>query len=94
MTNIRAHGIPKEFDRPLDEAEKSLLLWLAIRTIASQFDSDDATAAAALDQFADEGRSLMRWDDENAWLSVAEKSIVHARRDWLYFHSHRMPGAN
>ena len=45
----------------LTDAERSLLLYLAIRTVAAQTGGDMEAAADALDHFAADGRTLITW---------------------------------
>jgi hypothetical protein len=74
-------------DRPLNDDERSLLLRLAIATLAEQTGSNEQTAADALDHFTEEGKAIIRGDGEDVYLEVAGNVLVHARRDWLAFHA-------
>jgi hypothetical protein len=74
---------------PLDDHELDLIRWLAIYTIATQMDATPEAVAAALDQFAAEGRSVLRWTATDAYLEVAGHPLVHCARDWLHFMAHR-----
>jgi hypothetical protein len=68
----------------LTDRERSLLMRLAVWTVASQTGGDEQAAADALDQFAREGRSHIRGDQLDVFLVVDDdKVIVHAARDWL-----------
>jgi hypothetical protein len=73
----------------LTDPERSLLLYLAIRTIAAQTGADLRTAAEALDRFAAQGRSVIRGDRLDVYLVVAGHVIVHAERIWLRAMAHR-----
>ena len=78
-----------KINRPLTTAEKDLLLVLAVLTVATQSGADAATVAEALDQLAAEGRSILRVDDQDAFVVVADHVIVHADRTWLAVNQHR-----
>ena len=75
------HGSPSG----LTDRERSLLCYLAVRTIASQTGADEQTAADALDQLAAEGRVAISGDRHDIYLVAAGNSIVHAARDWLRY---------
>jgi hypothetical protein len=49
--------------------------------------------AEALDSIAEEGRVSMRADDENVWVLICGRSIVHAARDWLEWATERWTSA-
>jgi ribosomal silencing factor RsfS len=67
----------------LTNRERDFLAHLTTLTIARQVPHGYAAVAEALDQLAGEGQVRLRADDENVWVLVAGKVIVHAARDWL-----------
>jgi hypothetical protein len=67
----------------LTDAERLLLLYLGIRTVAAQAGCTPEDAAAALDHFAAQGRSFITGDRFDVYLEVAGHVIVHAERVWL-----------
>jgi hypothetical protein len=79
------HGAPSG----LTDAERSLLLYLGIRTIAAQTGGDTKAAADALDHFAAQGRSVIRGDRRDVYLVIAGHVIVHAERTWLRATAHQ-----
>jgi hypothetical protein len=47
----------------------------------------------ALGDIADEGLIDLRADNENVWVLISGRSIVHAARDWLEWASQRWTAA-
>jgi hypothetical protein len=76
----------------LTERQRSLLCWLAIRTVAGQLGCTEEAASDALDELADRGEVRLRGDDRNVWLLVGDNPIVHSTRGWLA--GHVDPSAN
>jgi hypothetical protein len=76
----------------LTERQRSLLCWLAIRTVAVQLGCTEEAASDALDELADRGEVRLRGDDRNVWLLVGDNPIVHSTRGWLA--GHVDPSAN
>jgi len=77
-----------KFNRRLDDAEKSLLAWLTVDNVVQQTGCSWQDAADALDQFAEEGRAIMRGDGLDVYVEIAGHTLIHAERDWLAFHAH------
>jgi len=67
----------------LTDRERSLLIYLAIRTIATQTGADTRDAADALDHFAARGEVAIRGQGADVYVVVAGHVIVHAERAWL-----------
>lgn len=76
----------------LTERQRSLLCWLAIRTVVDQTGCTEQTAADALDWAAERGEIVLLGDDRNAWVLVAGMPLVHSTRGWLA--GHIDPSAN
>ncbi|WP_210687513.1 hypothetical protein [Mycolicibacterium sp. GESEQ-9] len=74
-------------NRPLTDAERSLINALAIRVVAEQGGTDLETAAAALDTFTEEGQAFLQGNATDVHLVVAGNPIVHVTREWLAFHA-------
>ena len=79
------------FDRPLHDAERTLLGFLAARTIAEQIGCSLDEAFDALSAAAGEGQVVLAGDAADVRVSVRGKVVVHAGRDWLAFRS-QWPG--
>ena len=77
-------GIPR-----LTGAERSLLTYLAIRTIAPQAGADEETTADALFELAARGEVAIRVERHDVYLVAAGHVIVHAERAWLRAMAHR-----
>lgn len=85
-------------NRPLTDAERQLMLGLAVRVIADQsgipHTDDDgyceacAASASAVGQFIEDGGVQVRGDAFNCYLDVGPNTgVVHATREWLAFHA-------
>lgn len=74
-------------NRPLTDAERSLINALAIRVVAEQGGTTPETAAAALDAFTADGEVFLQGDATDVHLVVAGSPIVHVTREWLAFHA-------
>ena len=72
-------------DRPLTDPERSLLAYLAARTVADQVPCPLDQAGAALKDLAGRGLVYAHGDAYDAYLTVDGHEIVHAARDWLAF---------
>ncbi len=66
-----------KINRPLDDAEKSLLCWLTVNNVVQQTGCSWKTAADALDKFVDEGRVFFRGDAFDAYVEVAGHTLIH-----------------
>jgi len=77
-----------EFHRRLDQAEKDLLAWLTVNNVVEQTGCTWETAAAALADFAEQGRATLRGDALDVYVEVAGHTMIHCERDWLAFHAH------
>jgi hypothetical protein len=67
----------------LTDRSRSLVYWLAIRTVAEQLGCTEEEAATGLDELVDRGEITLRGDDRNVYLLVGDNPIVHATRGWL-----------
>lgn len=77
---------PVPVNRPLTDAERSLLLYLAVRTIADQMPGwTHERAATALDELAERGEVHLRGDAVDVHVRVRGRDLVHATREWLSF---------
>jgi hypothetical protein len=79
---------------PLDDRERGLMCWLAIRTIAAQTGDSTQATADVLDEFAGEGRVAIWRNGTDAYLTVRDDAgqdhaIVHVERAWLTVAAHR-----
>ncbi len=83
----RPDSLPMSFDRRLTEDEKSLICWLAVRTVSSQTGGDDQAAADALDRLIEMDRIELLTTPTDAYVVACGNVIVHAARDWLAFHA-------
>ena len=72
-------------NRRLTDPERSLLLYLTIRTIADQTGATEDSTAEALDELADRGEVLLRGDVFDAYVTIRGRDIIHSARDWLSF---------
>jgi hypothetical protein len=73
-------GIPS-----LTPRERDLLGHLTTITIQRQLKPARSyqRVADALGELVDEGRVTLRADDDNVWVLICGRAIVHAARDWL-----------
>ncbi len=83
---------------PLDDRERSLMCWLAIRTICAQTGEGEQAIADVLDEFAADGLVAIYRNGTDAYLCVRDGEgedhvIVHCERDWLSWMAHRPTGA-
>jgi hypothetical protein len=69
----------------LTNRERDLLTHLTAITIQRQLKPARSyqRVAEALDELAGEGLVTLRADDDNVWVLICGRSIVHAARDWL-----------
>ncbi len=74
---------------PLDDRERDLLLYLAIRTICAQTGDPPEAIADVLDEFCADGLVGIARNATDAVLTVCGRVIVHAERDWLAWMAHR-----
>ena len=78
-----------EHARPVDgipwltNRERDYLAHLTVVVVARQVPHSYAAVAEALDSLAGEGQVRLRADDDNVWVLIAGRVIVHAARDWL-----------
>lgn len=90
-----------EINRPLIDKERSLLLALATRELADQFnrthpDADPCThdqASDVLDRLVREGKLEIAGDAVDACVRANGAVLVEVKRDWLAFHAAH-PGEN
>jgi len=80
-----APPMTEPFDRPLHAGERSLLGFLAARTVAEQTGCTLDEAFDALSAAAGEGQVVLAGDAADVRVSVRGKVVVHAGRDWLAF---------
>jgi hypothetical protein len=90
---VSEHGHP-----PLDDRERGLLAYLAIRTICAQTGDSEQATADVLDEFAADGLVSIYRNATDCYLCVRDQDgedhvIVHAERDWLSWMAHRPTGA-
>lgn len=87
---------PAPINRPLTDAERSLLLDLAVRVIADQSGIPHtdgecrscSVSASVLEEFVDTGQVYAHGDRINCYLDVGpNRKMVHATREWLAFHA-------
>lgn len=83
------HGHP-----PLDDRERDLLAYLAIRTICAQTGDSEQAIADVLDEMTGDGLVSIYRNSSDAYLTVRDgagqdRVIVHAQRAWLHFAAHR-----
>ena len=73
-------GIPS-----LTPRERDLLAHLSTLTIQAQLKPAQSyqRISEALGEIADDGQVLLRADDDNVWVLICGRVIVHAARDWL-----------
>jgi hypothetical protein len=74
-------------NRPLTDAEKSLLINPGIRTVADATGHPTDAIGDVLEQLNADGEMLLHVDAEHAWITVRGSRIVTAARDWLAFHA-------
>ena len=68
----------------LTDRERSLLMRLAVDNLCRQFPGcTEEDAAAALDHFAEQGKSHIVGDRRDVYLMVNDQVHIHAERDWL-----------
>ena len=67
----------------LTNRERDFLAHLTTLTIAKQVPHGYDAVSEALEALAGEGEVRLRADDDNVWVLVAGRVIVHAARDWL-----------
>ena len=68
----------------LTDRERSLLMRLAIHNLCRQFPgATEQDAAAALDHFAEQGKSHIVGDQDDVYVVVNDQVHIHAARDWL-----------
>lgn len=72
-------------NRPLNDDERRLMCWLAIRVVMDQTGISVQQAADVLDTFTETGKAVLVGDDSEVQLLVAGQSLVRADRDWLAF---------
>lgn len=79
---------------PLGEREHTLLLQLAVLTVARHPGGGEDAAREALGQLAERGEVVVHTPDgENWYLLASGNVIVHASRAWLAGHTND-PGLN
>ena len=78
-------AMTEPFDRPLHDAERSLLGFLAARTVAEQDGCTLDEAFDALSRAAGEGQVVLDGDAVDVRIILRGKVLVHCARDWLAF---------
>jgi hypothetical protein len=76
-----------EFDRPLNDEEKSLLLALARREHADAKGISHDAATAELGRLVDEGKVAITGNATRAQVFVNDLLRVDTTREWLNFHA-------
>lgn len=72
-------------NRGLTDPERSLLSYLAVRTVADQVPCSEEAAADALDELAGRGLMHLRGDVYDAYVTANGHVLVHCTREWLSF---------
>jgi hypothetical protein len=72
-------------NRPLNDPERSLLGFLAARTVAEQTGCTLDEAFDALSRAAGEGQVVLDGDAVDVRITLRGKVLVHCKRDWLAF---------
>lgn len=87
---------PAPINRPISDAERQLMLDLAVRVIADQSGIAHtsgiceacAISASVLAEFVDNAEVRLRGDNVHCYLDVGPNDgLVHATREWLTFHA-------
>jgi len=80
VDEVQETGIPW-----LTDPQRDFLAHLLTLTIQCQLKPERSyeRVSEALGQVAEDGDISMRADNENVWVLVCGRSIVHAERDWL-----------
>jgi hypothetical protein len=75
--------------------ERDLLAHLTTITIQRQLKPARSyeRVSEALGEIADDGQVLLRADDDNVWVLICGRVIVHAARDWLEWATRRWAAA-
>lgn len=93
MTTRPTHR-PVEFDRPLNEPEKSLLAGAAVLRVAERFGVTEEEAADALDHYADRGETYWKADAVQVCFIVAGNVIIRSTREALAWYAMWLEGAD
>jgi hypothetical protein len=69
----------------LTDRERDLLAHLTVLTIQTQLKPTRSyeRVSVALAEIADDGRVKLRGDDQDVYVVICGRVIVHAARDWL-----------
>jgi hypothetical protein len=88
---MRDDGIPW-----LTGPQRDFLAHLTVLTIQCQLKPSRSYEGVsdALGELADDGQVVLRADDDNVWVFICGRRIVHAARDWLEYMTPRWAGAD
>lgn len=91
MDEVREAGIPW-----LTDPQRDFLAHLLTLTLQAQLKPERSyqRVSEALGQVAEDGEISMRADDDQVWVLVCGRSIVHAERDWLEWAAAHWNAAN
>ena len=75
--------------------QRDFLAHLTTLTIQRQLKPECSyqRVSEALGELAEAGEVLLRADDDNVWVLICGRSIVHAERDWLAWATQRWAAA-
>jgi hypothetical protein len=75
--------------------QRDFLAYLTVITIQPQLKParSHQRIADALGELAERGEVLLRADDDNVWVIICGRVIVHAARDWLEWATQRWAAA-
>jgi hypothetical protein len=90
VDEVQETGIPW-----LTNSQRDFLAHLSVLCIQRQLKPPRPYAAIsdALGELAGEGKVVLRADDDNVWVLILGRSIVHAARDWLEWAAANWAGA-
>jgi len=79
----------------LTDPQRDFLAHLTVLTIQPQLKPARSyeRVSDALGELAESGQVTLRADDENVWVFICGRWIVHAARDWLEYMTPRWAGA-
>jgi hypothetical protein len=80
----------------LTDPQRDFLAHLTTLTVQRQLKPERSyqRVSEALESVAGDGQVLLRGDDANVYVLVADRVIVHAARDWLEWATHRWTTAD
>lgn len=85
---------PARIDRPLTDAERTLIKQLMIATYATKYGVSEETAADALDALIESNGIYMEGDSLNVYVRVGTPGdgkphhvLLHVTREWLSFYA-------